>query len=154
MSSVVGKVIEIRHVTKNAGIKFNLPPGVAAGDFFPIKLDRDAPTGANYKVPAVLIRQVPGQVDSFTVVSIDMIVKLGDVIWTSPEWALAIEFIIGGRVGINPGAKVKIASERSVVDVAHHGRILMRKGGMWAKGSRLNEPLEIQTNGGVMGIKG
>jgi hypothetical protein len=30
----------------------------------------------------------------------------------------------------------------------------LSKGGMWARCGELKEPLEIQTNGGVMGIKG
>jgi len=87
---------------------------------------------------------------------VGMPVSVGDVIETGPETEVAIGFIIGGRVGINRNATVRIAAERSVEDAEFDGtKFLMRKGGMWEKTAKLKEPLEIQYSGGVMGgLKG
>ena len=84
-----------------------------------------------------------------------MPVWIGDQIITDKNTVLAIEFIIGGRVGINIDSWVTIVSERSVADsTISVKKIILRKAGMFAKMARLKEPLEIQTNGGVIGIKG
>jgi hypothetical protein len=85
-----------------------------------------------------------------------MPIFLGDKLRTSSNYQVAIEFIIGGRVGINVDSAVRVATERSVEDVdVSVMRLIMRKGGMWDKTERMKEPIEIQTNGGVMGgLKG
>jgi hypothetical protein len=84
-----------------------------------------------------------------------MPVWIGDQIITDNNTLVAIEFIIGGRVGINKDSWVTIVSERSVADTTIDlKKIILRKAGMLARMYRLKEPLEIQTNGGVFGIKG
>ena len=86
---------------------------------------------------------------------LDMPVWIGDLFTTNSNTVVAIEFIIGGRVGINKDSCVKIVSERSVADDhVEIKKIIQRLPGMWAKMAKLKEPLEIQTNGGVLGIKG
>ncbi len=77
-----------------------------------------------------------------------------DVITTDNNTVAAIEFSIGGRAGINRNSQIVITSERSVKSTAESPWPKISKGGMWAKCGKLKEPLEIQTNGGVTGIKG
>jgi hypothetical protein len=86
---------------------------------------------------------------------IDMKTQLHDKFRTNEKTAAVLEFLLGGRVGINLDSEVEIVTERSVKDVNKTTkRIILRKGGIWAKASHLKEPLEIQTNGGILGIKG
>jgi hypothetical protein len=86
---------------------------------------------------------------------VDMQGRMHDKYKTNANTVAALEFLIGGRVGINKDSEIEIVSERSVSDSKKTAkRVILRKGGMWAKASNLKEPLEIQTNGGVMGIKG
>lgn len=82
-------------------------------------------------------------------------VEVGDVISTDPNTVLSLEFGIGGRVGVNKDSKIEITGERNVAGVdTPIANVILRKGGLWAKAVKLKEPLEIQSNGGVMGIKG
>jgi hypothetical protein len=63
-----------------------------------------------------------------------MPVWIGDQIITNNNTLVAIEFIIGGRVGINKDSWVKIVSERSVADATIDlKKIVLRKAGMWSK---------------------
>ncbi len=75
---------------------------------------------------------------------------------TDARTVAALEFYIGGRVGVSPNTDIEIVSERSVSDVDPPvQRVILRDGTLWLKSSRkLTRPLEIQTNGGTMGIKG
>jgi hypothetical protein len=75
---------------------------------------------------------------------------------TSENTLAALEFLIGGRVGINQSTDVEILNERSVVDNQEGKRLVLKSGSIWMKADakNLKQPLEIQTNGGVMGIRG
>jgi len=69
----------------------------------------------------------------------------------------ALEFLIGGRVGINKATDIEIVTDRSVADgKTDVKRIILKSGSLWVKAdaAQLKQPLEIQTNGGTMGIKG
>ncbi len=86
---------------------------------------------------------------------VDMQSQLHDKFKTNSQTAAVLEFLVGGRVGINLDSEVEIVSERSVSDASKtKKRIILRKGGIWTKASNLKEPLEIQTNAGILGIKG
>ncbi len=86
---------------------------------------------------------------------VDMPVFKDDKLVTGPNGVAALEFMIGGRIGINKSSCVIVANQRSVVDCATDlRRMVLRKGGMWAKAAKLKEPIEVQTNGGVMGVRG
>lgn len=81
--------------------------------------------------------------------------KLHDQYRTDEQTVAALSFVLGGRVGINKGSVVEIVSERSVTDkTVTVNKIILRQGGIWAKVAKQTNPLLIQTNGGVMGIKG
>lgn len=75
---------------------------------------------------------------------------LQDHFSTSGNTLAALEFLIGGRVGINQNTEVEVSTERSVQCLT------LKKGGLWVKADAktLKQPIEIQTNGGTMGIKG
>jgi len=80
------------------------------------------------------------------------VIRKGDIVSTDSETVLAFEFAAGGRVGVNTEATIKVLNERTAVDVS--GQIHLSKGNLWKKCGKLKEPLEIQTNGGIMGAKG
>lgn len=93
----------------------------------------------------------------------DSLLQVGDVLETDKNTVVALEFLIGGRVGINKSSQVKIVSDRNVSGSQTAPRVKIESGSMWAQTARqkANEnqgqvyrPLEIQTNGGVMGIRG
>lgn len=83
--------------------------------------------------------------------------EFGDVIETGTGTIAALEFTVGGRVGINRESKVTMTGERETVDGTPSGpRATIERGSLWVKPDSHGgkQPLEIQTNGGVMGIKG
>lgn len=80
---------------------------------------------------------------------------LRDHFKTSKDTVAALEFFIGGRVGVNKDTEVEIVSERSVAERnLSIQRIMLHSGAIWLKSGKLKKPLEIQTNGGTMAIKG
>ncbi|MCY7303296.1 MAG: hypothetical protein LH654_09740 [Thermoleophilia bacterium] len=79
----------------------------------------------------------------------------GDIIKTDGNTVVAVEFIIGGRVGININTEVEMINERAVaIRGESTTRAALKNAGLWVKADKLREPLEIQTNGGVTSIKG
>jgi hypothetical protein len=89
----------------------------------------------------------------FTTPYLEMLLLLGDIVVTGEGVTCAFEFLIGGRVGMNPKSAIVVQTERSVRDISGEPRVLLRKGGAWAKSVNSKEPLEIQTNGGTIGGK-
>ena len=76
---------------------------------------------------------------------------------TNKNTVAALEFLIGGRVGLNKDSDIQIVDDHSIKDgKTSVTRIILKSGAMWVKAdaASLKQPLEIQTNGGVMGIKG
>lgn len=74
---------------------------------------------------------------------------------TDANTVAALEFAIGGRVAISKDTEIEVISERNVHAISPPQRVLMRKGHLWMRSVRpLARPLEIQTNGGTLGIKG
>lgn len=96
----------------------------------------------------------------------DSTFQLGDVIRTDKNTVLSLEFAIGGRVGLAPGTEIKITSDRDVVDVSEQTgmKIIQNTGRLTLDvlhasigtivGGPKRPALEIQTNGGVFGIRG
>ncbi|MBI3685318.1 hypothetical protein HY250_02850 [Candidatus Azambacteria bacterium] len=84
-----------------------------------------------------------------------MDIMIGDKLRTDGNTVAAIEFVLGGRVGINKSSVIEIVGEGTVKEIGKPSvkRIIIRQGGMWAKLAKRNDPLEIQTNGGIMGIR-
>ncbi len=84
------------------------------------------------------------------------LLRSGDIIETGDNTLLTLEFLIGGRVGINRNARVEITGDREVTDSSTGPRKLtLQRGSMWARPSSSgNHPLEIQTNGGTLGMRG
>ena len=74
---------------------------------------------------------------------------------TSPETVAALEFFIGGRVGVSKDTEIEVVTERSVASTGDSlQKIILVNGGLWIKCNPLKKPLEIQTNGGTMAIRG
>ena len=80
--------------------------------------------------------------------------EVKDQFKTGPETVAALEFFIGGRVAVVPGSEIEIVTDHSIADRTRLKRVVLKSGSIWMKSGKLKEPLEIQTNGGVMGIKG
>jgi hypothetical protein len=69
----------------------------------------------------------------------------GDVISTDGETVLALEFATGGRTGLSRNASIRIVGDREVEALG--GTTVA------TPPSSLDHPLEIQTNGGILGIR-
>jgi len=130
------------------------------------------------KLPAIDPREATGRMQSiaganFTVIrdgkryaaTKDSLLQIGDILETGKDTVAAIEFAIGGRVGINRNTKVEIAGERKVTSSRTGPReVILHEGRMWVNESTRphQDPtsglppgmLEITTNGGVTGIRG
>jgi hypothetical protein len=77
---------------------------------------------------------------------------VGDELLVSPTGKAGLEFVIGGRVTLGPGADVTVTGERSVAGSKAEDTGLRFLG---PGGSGSPAHVEIQTNGGVIGgIKG
>lgn len=84
--------------------------------------------------------------------------QVGDRITTDRNTVLMIEFSIGGQVGVNANTTIEIVGERSVKDASPFSasRLVKKTASLWVKADakRLSQPLEVQTSGGVTGIRG
>ncbi len=131
-------------------------PGLEVGRFYPLGTGQkwsDKSMNSS-KVAALVIRQ-----NTFAVPDTNMILRIGDIFKTAPGVVAALEFLIGGKVGINQDSAIQIVTERSVADADQlftrvAKRYIASPASLWVKAVNLKMPLEIQTNGGVMGIKG
>lgn len=79
---------------------------------------------------------------------IDMKDFVKDQLITDANTFGSIEFYTGGQIGINKNTTVEIVSENKV------NTINLKSGGIWSKMSKQQDPLQIRTSSGVMGIKG
>jgi hypothetical protein len=78
------------------------------------------------------------------------LIYVGDELLTTQDGRVALEFEIGGRVKVGPGATVTVAGERSVDSGKEEDTRLK----FVTSGGKPSQ-IEIQTNGGVLGgIKG
>jgi len=82
--------------------------------------------------------------------------RLLDHVRTGAKSVATLEFDVGGRVGVNQDSEIQIVGERQYEAVGQEGfrRILLKAGGIWARVTRQRSELQVQTSGGVMGIKG
>jgi hypothetical protein len=85
--------------------------------------------------------------------AVGALLRIGDTAVTGEDTTAAFEFAIGGRVGVKPETKVKVTSERSARLIGVDPNAKDEPGGIWAKCDKLKEPMEVQTNGGIMGMK-
>ena len=92
--------------------------------------------------------------NTFAVASNNTTLCVGDFVQTSSEDMCAIEFLIGGRVGVNYSTIIEIVNERAVAD-GDNGffRFCLKNGFLWLRDGE-TRILEIQTAGGTMAIKG
>ena len=82
-------------------------------------------------------------------------VYVGDEITVDKDGVAGIQFTLGGRIGINQGTTAKVVSERSTAQVdGNLCSVIRHKIDIVEHVSTQKTPVLIQTNGGVMGIKG
>ena len=78
---------------------------------------------------------------------------VGDTLTTEAKSVAAIEFVVGGKIGINPGSSVVISGARSATDSS--GQVLrVNNGAVWAKFDKQKSPLLIRTPSATIGIRG
>ena len=88
--------------------------------------------------------------DRVTALQEGEVIYVGDELLTTQDGRVALEFEIGGRVKVGPGATVTVTGERSVDGGKEEDTSLK-----FVTGSGKPSRVEIQTNGGVIGgIKG
>jgi hypothetical protein len=126
-------------------------PGYVAGQFYRVMQKPGLANGTS-KVHALVFRG-----DMVAVAKENMLLQLHDRLCTGPDTLALIEFLIGGRVSVNSSTEVIVDTERSVVDgnngAARTGNKALAS--LFKLDARaLKQPLEIQTNGGTMAIKG
>lgn len=83
-----------------------------------------------------------------------VILRIGDSITTVGDSQMAIEFAVGGKIGINSGSTIKITGFRSAIDEG--GNILQIDAGyVWAKfNEKKKKPLIFRTRNTCLGIRG
>jgi hypothetical protein len=95
---------------------------------------------------------------TFEIARKDVPMWAGDIIKTAPDTSMAVELLIGARVGVKRGSTVMIGSDGETafteVSEGQWRKITLNSGGVYAKFNKHEKPLTIQTRGGVMGIKG
>lgn len=131
-----------------------LSPGVLADDTAVARVQSIKPADGSGK--AVLTQRHNDEAKGFPV-SVNCPGYLKDHFSTDQNTLAALEFLIGGRVGINKGTEIEIVNEKSVADAnVEVKRVILKNGSLWVKADarQLKQPLEIQTNGGTLGIKG
>ncbi len=77
----------------------------------------------------------------------------GDIVGTNDSTGVVLESALGERIGLNKSSQIELDGVRSVNSTTPQ-HVTVDTGGLWAKCGALKEPIEIQTNGGTMGIKG
>lgn len=75
---------------------------------------------------------------------------------TDPQTTAALELLIGARVGMKKASEIVLLSEgeAGTVEGKTVRKIVLNSGGVFAKFHKQEQPVTIQTRGGVMGIKG
>ena len=106
---------------------------------------------------ALVVRRKSGVDIKVALAAMNMPLEVGDVVTTGPYGLVTIEFFIGGRVSVNKDTSVEIVNERAVADQnVSMKRWFLKNAALWIKAdaATLKQPIEIQTNGGTIGIKG
>ncbi len=92
----------------------------------------------------------------------------GDIVVTDKKTVMSVEFITGGRAGVNKGVSARFSDETRLEtipdvfakypalaeDIHTRKKIVGTFSSIWKKISKKKEPLEVETAGGVMGCKG
>jgi RHS repeat-associated protein len=80
----------------------------------------------------------------------------GDKVRSDIDTLVALEFPTGGRVGINRSTTIEVISGAEIreIDRIAQERFEIKSKRIWRKLSTRKEPLEVETAGGVFGIKG
>lgn len=106
-------------------------------------------------VHAIVLR-AEGGYRKFAIAAKDTPLWIGDVVMTDPLTSLAIEMLIGARVGVVRRSTIKITSETRCDTLEHRefSKITLHSGGLFANWHNVEKPMYLQTRGGVMGIKG
>jgi len=80
-----------------------------------------------------------------------------DHLKTDDKSLAALEFKVGGKIGINKGTEIELVGPREAADVTKRGtfeKLVLKSGTVWAKFARQHEQFKIQTESTVIGIRG
>lgn len=104
------------------------------------------------KMPVLVTRRYPKSGIVRIQGSIKMPIFLNDILETGSTTQLVLEFLIGGRAGMGPNTKATVVSQRAIEAIGN--QLVIKAGKVWAKIDKQKSQLQIQTNGGVIGIEG
>lgn len=82
---------------------------------------------------------------------------LGDHLKTDGSSLAALEFTVGGKIGLNEGTEIEITGARDVQDVTQRdatSTLVLKAGTIWAKFTKQQEQFKIQTESTTIGIRG
>ena len=79
---------------------------------------------------------------------------VGDELLVDPNTASDVQFVLGGATALQPGAIVRVQDERHTVLESGGETLLTQKINLFINVSHQKETIQIQTNGGVIGVKG
>ncbi len=120
----------------------------------PKRADADAPTAVAsviaIKGKLMLDRPGRGHYSAF----VQMPDYINDQLTTDPKSVAAVEFAIGGRIGINRGSSIRIVGYRSATNASTGQMLRVNSGVIWAHFDKQKSPLIIQTRNSTIGIRG
>jgi hypothetical protein len=79
---------------------------------------------------------------------------VGDELLVDPNTASDVQFVLGGAAALQPGVIVRVQDERHTVLESGGETLLTQKINLIINVSHQKETIQIQTNGGVIGVKG
>lgn len=91
---------------------------------------------------------------SWTGAQLGMNERARDHVKTAAESVAALEFVCGGRIGINPSTEVELVSPRSAIDVSSGTEVRLSSGSIWATLDAQKAPFKIVTPSATLGIRG
>jgi ferric-dicitrate binding protein FerR (iron transport regulator) len=77
-----------------------------------------------------------------------------DHLKTDASSVAALEFVVGGRIGLNKGTEVEITGSREATDVNKGTQLKLTSGSLWAKMSKQKDTFRIATPSCTIGIRG
>ncbi len=81
-------------------------------------------------------------------------IYVGDELLVDANTASDVQFVLGGATALRPGVIVRVQDERHTVVESGGETLLTQKINLFINVSHQKETVQIQTNGGVIGVKG
>lgn len=93
-----------------------------------------------------------GDKGAWTTALVNTMAAVGDHLKTDAKTEATLEFLLGGRANLDTGTEIAILNSKDAKVVAQ--TVQLNSGSIWAQFDKQKSPVQIQTAGGVMGIRG